>query len=71
VSEDINRRIQSELTQRRSATTNALLGLAAAQVVTPFVAPYVHDAIDKVTGPKDDGPQVYIEPGTVSPTKDE
>ena len=72
MSEDI-KRIQPEptKTEYRSATTNALLGLAAADVVAPFVAPYIHDAIDKVTGPKDYGPQVFIPPGTVNPSKDE
>jgi hypothetical protein len=38
----------------------------AVPIGPPRVAPYVHDAIDKVTGPKDDGPQVFIEPGAAS-----
>ncbi len=61
MSEDI-RRTEPEPTetQYRSATTNAMLGLAAFGAVAPFGAPYVHYAIAKVTGPKDDGPQVII-----------
>ena len=46
----------------RSASMNAALGIGAAGVVAPFVAPYVHDLIDKVIGP-DDGPQVILPPG--------
>ena len=73
MSDDINRRIQPEPTKAeyRSATTNAMLGLMAFGAVTPLAAPYVHKGIDKLTGPKDNRPQVFIEPGTVSPTKDE
>jgi hypothetical protein len=73
VSEDTIRRVESEPTEAhyRSATTNATLGLAAFSAVAPFAAPHVHHAIDKVIGPKDDGPQVVIPPGTVSPAKDE
>jgi hypothetical protein len=54
----------------RSATTNALLGIGAANAVVPLVAPYVHDGIGKLTGPRDDGPQVMIAPGTRRPEKD-
>jgi hypothetical protein len=54
----------------RSASMNALLGIGAAGVAAPFVAPYVHKAIDKLTGP-DDGPQVFIQPGTVKPPNDD
>ena len=54
----------------RSATTNALLGIGAANAVAPIVAPYVHDAIAKLTGPKDDGPKVVIAPGSRRPEKD-
>jgi hypothetical protein len=73
VSEDINRRIQPEPTKAeyRSATTNAILGLMAFGAVTPLAAPYVHKGIGKLTGPKDDGPRFFIQPGTVSPPTDE
>jgi hypothetical protein len=55
------KRIQDEPTETR--TTNALLGLQAAGVVAPIVAPYVQKGIDKLTGPKDDGPKTILPPG--------
>lgn len=45
----------------RSATQTAL---TAAAIVAPIAAPYIHDAIDKVTGPKADEPHVILPPGT-------
>jgi hypothetical protein len=43
----------------RSATQTAL---TAAAIVAPIAAPYIHNAIHKVTGPKDE-PQVILPPG--------
>jgi hypothetical protein len=39
------------------------LGIEAAAVAAPFIAPHVHDLIDKVTGGDDDGPKVELPPG--------
>jgi hypothetical protein len=54
----------------RSASNVIGLATGAAAVAAPFVAPYVHDLIDKVTGP-DDKPHVILPPGTPDPREDD
>jgi hypothetical protein len=54
---------------QRGLVTDIELGLLALDVAAPFVAPYVPDVIDKLTGPKDEGPHVIIPPG-VHPEND-
>jgi hypothetical protein len=64
-----HKRIQPGQVEKRSASGNAALGLGAASLLAPFVAPYVHDKIDKLTGPKDKGPKVVLPPGVNPPHK--
>ena len=42
--------------EERSASTNTALGLSAFGAVAPFVAPYVHDVVDKLTGANEPPP---------------
>jgi hypothetical protein len=57
---DIERILDSEGAAYRSATSTAL---AAAAIAAPFVAPYFHKGIDKLTAPEDEGPQIVLPPG--------
>jgi hypothetical protein len=56
-----DRRYQVE--EARSASMNAMLGIGAANVVAPFVAPYVHEKIAELRKDDADAKKLILPPG--------